>query len=74
MSYVPCLPFCCLILFVHHCSVLFFCLTMTGQYPLFSVVALHCLTDIQPVSRQALLTLHSDEVCHGGASVVCLCS
>lgn len=47
---------------------------MTGQYLLFSVVGLRCLTDIQPMSRQALFTLHSDEECYSGASVVCLCS
>lgn len=49
-------------------------LAMTGQYLLFSVVALPCLYDIQPVSRQALFTLLSDEECYSGASVVCLYS
>lgn len=48
-------------------------LTITGQYLLFAVVAHDCLNDIQPMSRQALFTLHSDEECYSGASVVRLC-
>ena len=45
---------------------------MTGQYQLFPAVALHPVSDIHPMSRQALFTLDPDEECYCCVSVVCL--